>query len=260
MIKSGLSATLLMATVIGLSSCNSTSDDYEDFKPVNLNLLSEDFNDKGYWNDCYNVNVGAVRVDGFAYSHSASAFEYDGVTYTSWEGFCPSRVNDTADHGSDWTDYQWASTTPNPTNEIFMVAHSGAVVSENPLENTVCSLQMTSGGYFKPAVIYVCNSTYTYFVAKNGNAFSNKFTADDELVLNVVGVRNGAMTAHLRTPLIKYGLYQNEWGRLPLSQLGTVDKILFYVDSTAKNAYGLTVPAYFCLAGFWYSLPEAGTK
>lgn len=258
--KIGISAAILMTAIFGLSSCVNSSDPEIDYKVVDFSLLNNDFNDKGYWNDCYDVNVGAVDVDGFAFSHTASAFEYEGVVYTSWDGFCPSRVNDTSDHGSDWTSYQWATICPNPGNGIFFVGHSGAIVSENPLENTTCSLQMTNGGYFNPIQVFVCNSSYTYYVAKYGNAFSNKFTLDDELTLHVVGVRDGVMTVHLNVPLIKGGEYQTEWGRLPLNSLGTVDKVLFYIDSTVKNANGLTVPAYFCITSFCYSLPDYGTK
>lgn len=258
--KSGIPVAVLTAVIFGLSSCVNSSEPEIDLKVVDFSLLNNDFNDMGYWDDCYDVNAGAVKVDGFSFSHTASAFEYDGVVYTSWDGFCPARVNDTSDHSSDWVSNQWATICPNPTNGIYFVGHSGANVSENALENTTCSVQMSNGGYFNPVQIFVCNSSYTYYVAKYGDAFSKKFTLDDELTLHVVGVRDGVMTDHLNVPLIKGGEYQIEWGRLPLNSLGTVDKMLFYIDSTAKNAYGLTVPAYFCVTSFCYTLPDYGIK
>ena len=259
-IKCGLFLTLSMAAVFGLSSCVGNSEPATPPSVISFSSISEDFNDNGYWKDCYDVNVGAVQAGGFAFSHKANATEWDGVVYSSWKGFCPSRVNDTTDHGDDWTSHQWAATSPNPMNAIFLVGNSEAEVKENPLDNTTCTLQMTSNGYFKPAYVYVCNSSYTYYVAKNGNAFCQPFTSTDEMILNIVGVRGGAITAHLKLYLAKNGLYLNSWSGVSLEQLGTVDKVLFYVDSTSKGAYGLNVPAYFCIADFGYTLPDDEAK
>lgn len=259
-IKSGSLLALSMAAVFGLSSCNSDSEPTVQPNIISFESLSDDFNDNNVWTGCYDVNIGAVKAGGFAFSHTANATEWDGVIYESWKGFCPSRVNDGNDHGSDWTPYQWAATAPNPMNATFLVGNSEADVKSNPLDNTTCSLQMTSNGYFKPAFVYVCNSSYTYYVAKNGNAFCQPFTSDDEMTLNIVGVRDGVMTAHLKLYLARYGMYLNSWTGVSLEQLGTVDKVLFYVDSTSKGAYGLNVPAYFCIADFGYTLPDAGAK
>ena len=70
----------------------------------------------------------------------------------------------------------------------------------------------------------------------------------------------GTMTVHLQYPLIYNGQYLDQWGFITLEQLGTVDEVLFYVDSTKKNSYGLTVPAYFCLTDFVYNLPQAANS
>lgn len=48
-----------------------------------------EFNEQGYWKDCYNTALDHVDVSGVRLSHQAEAFEYGGVTYSSWYGFCP---------------------------------------------------------------------------------------------------------------------------------------------------------------------------
>lgn len=245
---------LVLFASFGFTSCNSTDEPYEQAEFVALNTIT-DFNNDNYWANCYDEAIGSVRVDGFAFSHQASSFTYEGVTYTSWKGFCPSRVSDTQEYANDWTNHQWACMTTNPMGGVYLVGNSEAEVKENPLDNDVCSVQMTNMGYFNPKFVYVNNSSYAYYCAKNGSAFNPKFTETDEFVLNIVGVRNGAMTAHLKMPLMTKGQFLTQWIGLSLENLGTVDKVLFYVNSNVKNEYGLTVPAYFCITNFGYTLP-----
>lgn len=257
--KIAVAGALSFFGLLGLSSCNSTDEPVEQAEVVLFTSIT-DFNDDNYWTGCYDEAVGDVRVDGFSFSHEASSFTYDGVTYTSWKGFCPSRVNDTQEYADDWTNHQWACMTANPMGGIYMVGNSDSVVKDNPLDNDVCSVQMTNMGYFNPKFVYVNNSSYAYYCAKNGSSFNPAFTAKDELVLNIVGVRNGAMTAHLKMPLITRGQFLNQWIGLSLENLGTVDKVLFYMDSNVKNEYGLTVPAYFCMTNFGYTLPQSANN
>lgn len=259
-IKSGLILAVSVASALGFSSCNSDPESGVELNFVSLSGLSMEFNDDDYWSHCYDEGIGAVKADGFAFSHSASSFSWGDEVYTSWSGFCPSRVNDTNEYADSWTDHQWAAIASNPNEGIFLVGTSGAEVSSDPLQNTTCSVEMTSGGYFIPAFVYVCNSSYAYYVARNGNEFCPAFTSADDLVLHIVGVRNYVMTAELKVPLIANGQYLTEWAGVSLESLGTVDKVLFYVDSTSKGSYGLNVPAYFCIADLAYTLPETGNK
>lgn len=212
------------------------------------------FNAADYWTGCYDVAAGnIVTPTGFSFSHTASAFEYGGVTYTSWNGFCPSKVNDTEDYEGDWNDHQWACIAPNPNNFTYLVANSEAQVSQTAADNDKCSVSMLYGEYFKPKYVWVTNSSYTYYSAKNGSAFNTPFSVDDNFILHIVGLRNGAETGHLQFALINHGQYLDQWAGLSIEALGTVDKVLFYASSTMANDYGMTIPAYFCIADFYYT-------
>lgn len=246
-------AAICACSIFGFSSCNN-SDEGPQLYQVDLENAQISFNADGYWADCYNPNVGDFKCGAFSFSHKAWADEWDGVSYPAWKGFCPSRVNDNTDHADDWVAHQWACVPQNPNNMVYLVGNSESVVSENPLANDKCSLSV-DGRYFNPQYAFVTNSTYAYYAAKNGTAFNSAFTTTDNFVLNVVGVRNGVMTKQLKYPLMAGGQFLLEWAYISLSELGTVDKILFYIDSTQKNSYGLTVPSYFCLTSFVYSLP-----
>lgn len=256
-IKSGLLLTVSTAAFLGLSSCNSDPEPVQTLNFVDFSELSMQINDGNYWKYCYDENYGAVNVDNFAFSHSASSFTYGDATYSSWAGFCPSRVNDTQDYKDNWDQHQWAAIAPNPQNGYFLVGYSGSEVKSDPAANTTCSVSMSNGGYFNPVLVYVCNSSYTYYVAKNGNEFCPAFTANDTLTLKVVGVRDGVVTGQLELPLAKNNQYLTEWAPASLESLGTVSKVLFYIDSSSKGAYGLNVPAYFCITNFAYALPES---
>lgn len=258
MTKTAAIAAILFAGATVFTSCNSNDEPGISAELVDLNSIT-DFNQAGYWSDCYNEAIGAVRAGGFAFSHQASSFTYGDQTYTTWSGFCPSKVNDNQEYPTDWVNHQWASIVPNPMGGIYLVGYSDAMVNENPVENKTCSIEMTNFGRFNPKFVYVSNSSYTYYCAKNGSpGFSDPFTATDELILNVVGVLNGTKTGHIKAPLIARGQYLTQWGALSLESLGTVDQVLFYLDSTAKDKeYGIKVPTYFCISGFGYTLPES---
>lgn len=257
-LKYGLyvAATLLLNSVF--TSC-SDDDNIDDFpEVVDFQALSMDM-ENDYWTKCYDMTVGAVRVDGFAFSHSAMSFDYDGTIYSEWSGFCPSKVNDISDHENDWVSNQWACISENPYEGIYLVGNSGSQVSEDPLSNTTCSVEMINHGFFKPSFVYVNNSSYAYYCAKNGSDFNEPFTAQDNLMLYIIGQRSGAMTAQLKVPLIQNGLFLTQWIAVSLEQLGIVDKVLFYVDSTSKGPYGLNVPSYFCITNFGYNFVETTT-
>ncbi len=61
----------------------------------------------------------------------------------------------------------------------------------------------------------------------------------------------------MKYAIISNGQFLDQWAFISMEPLGTVDEVLFYVDSTAKNSYGLTVPAYFCITNLSYNLPSS---
>ncbi len=254
-IKSFFVAAVASCALLGMQSCVKNDTPSVPATYVDLNSANIPYTTAGYWAYCYDIATGNLVVDGVSFSHKAWADEWDGVSYPAWNGFCPSKVSDTEDHKDDWTQNQWACVVPNPMNYVYLVGNSESVVSENPLDNNKCAIRMNNYGRFTPQYISVTNSTYTYYCAKDGSAFNEPFTAEDNFMLHIVGVRSGVMTGHMRLMMINNLQFLTQWYPVDLSGFGEVDELLFYVDSTKKNSYGLTVPAYFCVGGFAYSLP-----
>ena len=255
--KSSLLASAAFLFMAGMSSCDSGNSPSEPLFMIDFNQSDISFNSDNYWSGCYDMGAGNFVSEGFSFSHTATSYEWDGITDMSWNGFCPSRVNDNKDYADSWTEHQWACIPQNPYNGIYLVGNSDAEVKENPLENNKCSMRMSNYGKFNPKYAYVTNSSYAYYCAKNGSNFNEKFTASDNFVLHIVGVSNGAVTGHLKYAIISTGQFLDQWAFISMEPLGTVDEVLFYVDSTAKNSYGLTVPAYFCITNLSYNLPSS---
>lgn len=248
------SLLLAVALAFGFTSCN--SDDDESGLPVVFPNIgsTQDFNTQNYWSKCYDVATGAFIVDGVSFSHSAQSYEYDGVSYGVWNGFCPSRVNDTQRYPDSWTDHQWACVSPNPNGGTYLVCNSDANVRENAVDNTTCSISLTSGRSFIPRYMLINNSSYTVGCAVDGSDFNPKFTGSDTFDLVIVGVRNGAVTKKAAIQLIKGQNYLQNWTPVYLDALGVVDTVLLYADSSCKDpVYGLKVPSYFCIADFGYT-------
>lgn len=254
-LKSLLLAAVTAGAMFGFTACIGNDGPTEQIYQIGFNPEQITFNSDNYWTGCYEPSAGSFTAGIFSFSHRGWADVWDGVSYPAWNGFCPSRVNDNQDHKDDWINNQWGCMPQNLNKDVYLVGNSESVVSENPLENDKCKITMTSMGFFNPKYVFVTNSSYAYYAAKNGTAFNEAFKQSDNFVLNVVGVRNGVMTGHLKFGLMANGLYLTDWALINLEPLGTVDEVLFYVDSTQKNSYGLTVPAYFCMAGLGYSLP-----
>lgn len=241
-------------SVMGFTACNSKETPQEPVFLVDLSAADLSYSVDNYWSGCY--SEGDFTVNPFVFSHVGfSCDDHESIQY--WNGFCPSRVNDNGDHKGDWVNYQWACIPANPRNLTYLVGNSESQVNEDPLLNRKCSIRMSNRGLFNPKYAFATNSSYVYYAAKNGTDFNKAFSSDDNFVLHVVGVRSGMMTAHLQFPMINRDEYLDQWAYITLEPLGTVDEVLFYVDSTQKNADGLLVPAYFCLADFVYNLPSS---
>ncbi len=236
----------------GFTACNDSDD------PVSLGMVDiskiTDFNSQNYWAKCYDISATTINVDGFTFSHAAESTVWDGIEYKSWKGFCPSRVNDTKEHADNWVDNQWGCIVDNPDNAMFFVCNTNSVVSGNPLENTDCVIRKADGSTFAPYLIYVTNSTYFYYAAKNGSAFQSPFTDNNWARVYIVGAKSGVVTGKITVNLAIGTRYLEAWAPVALESLGEVDSIYFYFDSNMKNSYGITVPTYFCLSSLAYKI------
>ncbi|MEZ3525377.1 MAG: DUF4465 domain-containing protein [Muribaculaceae bacterium] len=241
-------ASVMLA--LGFASC--VSDD----KDTNNEWVPQfsQFNEAGYWTDCNNPAITSLDVNGVTLSHSATIFEWEGNTFASWNGFCPSKSTDNADYtGADWTQHQWSSITGGGVagpGTPYIVACWRTDSGESS-----CRMRMTDGSAFYPDDLYITNSSYAYYAMKNGTAFNRPFTASDECVLLINGYLNG----HRKTDTVYVYLAKgtdilNYWKKIEVSKLGTVDTIVFTMKSSDTSELGMNTPAYFCIGSMRYNV------
>lgn len=240
-------------SMVAMSVMTGCSDDPDSTKKIDFTLLGDVYNEQGYWNKCYDTDVNNVNVAGFSFSHSASVSVWDGVTYYSWNGFCPSISSDKKDHSSDnWTEYQWSAVTGRGVKSgapymvaMWDVAEDASSVPGNPS----CCIRRVDGKSFRISSLSVTNSSYGYYVMKQGSAFSKPFGKSDWFTLHIHGVSDGSVSATIDVDLASDGNILDTWKSVDLSALGDVDMIYFTMTSSDTGQWGMNNPAYFCLDG-----------
>lgn len=164
---------------------------------------------------------------------------------------------------SSWSGFAYSNETARiPDAEFRAAAGSGVNSSANyavAYVYTLPTLNVTNkadGDVISGC--YVTNTAWAEDAILNGDGMSTVpggFAQGDYFKLTAKGLdKDGALTAEATYYLADYRAdvasdhyYLNTWQWLDLNSLGTVKKITFSLESTKKNAYGMTTPAYFCL-------------
>ena len=191
---------------------------------------------------------GSNGAGGF-YSGSAFFVNYYNSDYGSWAGFAVSKETDTETSG-------WS-------NQYSAKAGSGADGSDNYMTSYISSY--AGATYIKLATakkitsVEITNSTYAYNSMKDGDAYAKQFGGDDgndkdTLVLSIIGYKDDIKTdsidfflADFRNDDNDYDYIINNWRKVNLSYLGTVDSVVFKLTSSDNGTYGMNTPAYFCM-------------
>ena len=256
-----LAALMVSAiSMFSMTSCLSSSEDESGY-PVLFQFTFSDssYDDSNVWNKVYDTTQGSFDVASLlTFSHSASEFEYSGYKYYSWNGFCPSKVNDIADYSTEgWTSHQWAaySTATDSSNPGYLVGFWDVTESTDKyVSNPSLYIDLKT-----PAQAYamtITNNTYSYYCLLNGSAYSKKFGADDYFRLIVKGVRSGEVTGTITLNLAAQGQILDEWVTVSLLSLGEVDRIYFQMESSDTGDWGMNNPAYFCLKNIIFNYDE----
>ncbi len=194
---------------------------------------------------------GSDGAKGFASGDAYFVNSY----HTEWEywngGFVYSNTTDVTT-GTYLNDFSAITGKDYSGNGIYSVGQSGAVVklTGNALNTTVTG-------------VYVTNTTYAAVVVKDGNSYSKKFggeTGNDEDFFKLIV--QGYSGEVLKTEKVEFYLadYRSSdnsldyilknWRWVDLRPLGNVDSLLFTLESSDNNEYGMLTPAYFAIDEF----------
>lgn len=238
--------TLALALCAGFSSC---SDDDDASFDVTTDIASAGFkyDQAGVWENVFTNDP--INVQGFTFSHTGGSSEWGGVTFYSWAGFCPSCSTDKTDYSTSGFagTHEWSSITGSGvTGSQYMIGFWKS--DETPDIPNEAGTYITYGGNaFEPKEVYVTNNTYAYYTMLNGNSFSKKFTSEDWFDLIIHGSLNGYETAQITVRLANGTNISDNWMRVDLAPLGSVDRIYFTMASSDTGQWGMNTPSYFCL-------------
>lgn len=180
----------------------------------------------------------------FDYYHDVSA----GTEY--WGHF--SYANLTSTTYSDMSDqYNNAVGTGADGSDTYGVAYVDSYVGATYLTVT----NKTEGD--KIAGMWLTNSAWVMDAIRNGDGLSSVpggFAKDDYFKVSITGLLNASQTGTVDFYLADFRA-ENEtdryaldtWQWVDLSSLGEVNKLWFRLESTKRNAFGMTTPQYFCL-------------
>lgn len=248
--KAHLTALCAIAiSALALVSCD--DDDDNDFDvTLSLNSPSISYDSDGVWDKCYDTSSNTLSINDFELSHSAT--DWGGGVF-SWYGFCPSKTSDNSDHTADWTwiENQWGAITGGGLagkGTPFLVGCWNTSESPASAYDSSCTITYNGGDEFEPDEVFVTNSSYAYYTMINGSQFNKVFTDDDWFHLIITGYRNGMTTGSVTVRLADGTRRLNTWKEVDLDPLGTVDAIVFTMESSDNDPlWGMKTPGYFCI-------------
>lgn len=252
------SIVLLVAlvSVFVFTSC----DDNEPDTSVTVNLVNTklEYDAQGVWSGYLNPENGAIDCQGVSFSHKATVSQWG----TFWEGFCPSRSADTEDYSSgNWIDHMWGTMAAGGVGgkgTPFLVAYWNTMEGGEPGDAASLQIKCTGDLTFEAKSVYVNNSTYAYYVMKNGSPFSKKFGKGDWMKVMFYGVtEKGAVTAPVEYYLADYrSETESEWEMTTgwtmvnlesLNAAGRLKSIYIQMASSDSGQFGMNTPAVFSM-------------
>lgn len=179
--------------------------------------------------------AGKFTTSGFEFKNSYNA------DWASWSGFACSAKKDTKTAG--WSNqYSVIAGSGAANSAKFALAFdSAAIVCTTPVE--LESVMLT-------------NSTYAFLDMKNGSAYSKKFAAGDWFKVTITGYKNKVKTSAVDYYLADFRngktFLSDNWNKVDLTALGSVDLVTFTFDSSDKGQWGVNTPTYVCVDNIGY--------
>lgn len=199
--------------------------------------------DESHW--VGEANPDLTWMDFYSGSYAFSTY-YD-HQWNSWEGFAYSNETSTV--------YQWL------TDQFRSAAGSGALGSGNygvayasgyAGETAIRVLNHAEGDTLSG--MYITNSAWAYDFIVNGDDSYEPFKKGDWFKVTATGTaadRTSTSTdfylADYRSDKGSDHYVLNTWEWFDLRPLGKVTRVVFTVDGSRKDTWGLLIPTYFCL-------------
>lgn len=195
-----------------------------EIKTTTIDFENTTLTDLGYTTQTFNVGDVTFKMNGTAF----------------WEGGIAC---------SNHTD----ATTPTYVNQYSSIVGKGAYDSKKygviyAPATIICKANQY--GAYQAKSLMLTNTTYAYFVVKDGNTYSKKFATNDWFKVKVDGYFKNKVTSveyYLADFRNGKSVILNKWEKLDISKLGQIDSIKFSLESTDIGDWGMNTPAYLCI-------------
>jgi hypothetical protein len=218
---------------------------------------------QGSANRYYNGDLGDNTTNSQGWqsgsAHFSNSFTFDSqLNFSYWSGFAYSRVT--------------AGNVPGYENQYAARPGIGSEGSEHYAviyNAAVGDAVITFGAEVQLSTVDLTNTAYNYFSMRDGDAFAKKFGGTsgndaDFFKLELQGFRGGNLTnkfdfylADFRAANAADDYIVENWTRVNLASLGTVDSLKFALTSSDVGQFGMNTPAYFAMDRLEFSaVPE----
>lgn len=207
------------------------------------------------WDEGTNVSDAKTVVVNFEQAKLPKDGVLKGVSYTEkgykFENYY---TNDGYEYNSGYT----VSNNTDMVTEGFMNQYSvyasggGAGSSKfaiyNPSYYGKCYISRADGASFRPEEMAIALTTYTYLSTSKGDGYAKKFEASDWYKMTITGYDAHDKEIYTKEfSLIENLNFWTPWKTIPLTELGTVNKL--YIDFTSSDTgeWGMNTPAYIAI-------------
>lgn len=197
--------------------------------------LDEDDEDMGFSRSWF--ESGSFSFNNFYWPdyYTWAFFAYSNHTENTFKSYANDQFNSITGSGADGS-------------RTFGVAFPASYMG-----NTI----MEVGTGLTPTVVpgmEIVNTAWVVDCILNGDGYESAFKTGDWMKLILTGYANDNQTstkeyylADYRSENIAEHYFLDKWTWIDLSELGAVTSIHFSIDSSKKNAYGVTTPTYVCI-------------
>ncbi|NLV38188.1 MAG: DUF4465 domain-containing protein [Bacteroidales bacterium] len=199
-----------------------------------------------------NNQVYAAKGLVFNNRYTLSEYEWEGKTYTSetWYGFSLSAMCDTVTEG--FGNQYSCSAGKAAGGKQFGLFYYSAYDSDSS-----CFVQFEEEKEYVIKGMQITNSTYAYLSMKNGDDFAKKFEADDYLRIifksyDAEGKYLAQKTFYLADFRENKKNLLNSWEFVDLRELGKLNKLSIFFESSDTGMYGINTPTYVCVDNLIY--------
>ena len=227
---------VLLFVIVSCKNESETSKISVDFEDVKLPV-------SGYWDgsDKSGILINSTYKGSFV-SKNIATFENKYTVSSwggSWSGFACSSKADTV-NGTYVNQYSVYAGSGTNKSKQFAVAFDSAVFK---IEKDYPPTELKS--------MYVTNSTYTYKVIRDGNAYSKKFGNGDWFKMIITGylgsIQTGVVEVYLADFRSGKSIILKDWIIVDLTPLYDAQEIRISFDSSDKSEWGVNTPKYVCI-------------